>query len=282
MKAIGILFSSLAFLLFSCGGKHVKQQLVAKVNDSATVTHQKLDSVPVKTDTLEKLAARMVASAESYRNDGNTKAEQIFINAFIEVLKEPEAFKNNFANLKKYDIQVLTADDGKLRVFYWLSPYSGSMWHVQNIVQYKDENNGLTALSFNNLYQDKDDEGSPTPFFDHIYTLNTSPQKTYLFTGYGQMSGTEPYTVSHTLVIDHAKFSINKALFKIGKAVKTQLFAAAELKEDQDKEKLLAQLAINYNAKDKTISYPEINETKNGSVLTGKRSFLTFRDGIFK
>ena len=281
MKAIGILFSSLAFLLSSCGAKHGKQQL-EKVNDSATLTRQKLDSVPAQIDTLEKLAAHMVASVESYRNDGNTEAEQIFIDAFIKALEKSKAFETDFTNLKKYDIQVLTADDGKLRIFYWLSPYSGSMWHVQNIVQYKDENNEVTALSFNNLYQDKDDEGSPTPFFDHIYTLNTSPQKTYLFTGYGQMSGTEPYTVAHALVIDHAKFSINKALFKIGKAVKTQLFAAAELKEDQDKEKLLAQLAISYNTKDKTISYPEVNETKNGSVLTGKRSVLTFRDGMFK
>lgn len=281
MKATGILFSSLAFLLSSCGAKHDKQQL-EKVNDSVALTHQKLDAVPAKIDTLEKLAAQMVASAESYRNDGNTETEQIFIHAFIEALKEPKAFETSFANLKKYEIQLLTADDGKLKIFYWLSPYSGSMWHVQNIVQYKDENNSVTAFSFNHLYQDKDDEGSPTPFFDHIYTLNTSPQKTYLFTGYGQMSGTEPYTVSHTLVIDHAKFSINKALFKIGKAVKTQLFAAAELKEDQDKEKLLAQLAITYNAKAKTISYPEVNETKNGSVLTGKRSVLTFRDGMFQ
>lgn len=281
MKAIGILFSSLAFLLSSCGAKHGKQQL-EKVNDSATLTRQKLDSVPAQIDTLEKLAAHMVASVESYRNDGNTEAEQIFIDAFIKALEKSKAFETDFTNLKKYDIQVLTADDGKLRIFYWLSPYSGSMWHVQNIVQYKDENNEVTALSFNNLYQDKDDEGSPTPFFDHIYTLNTSPQKTYLFTGYGQMSGTEPYTVAHALVINHAKFSITKALFKIGKAVKTQLFAAAELKEDQDKEKLLAQLAISYNTKDKTISYPEVNETKNGSVLTGKRSVLTFRDGMFK
>jgi len=281
MKAIGILFSSLAFLLSSCGAKHGKQQL-EKVNDSATLTHQKLDSVPAQIDTLEKLAAHMVASVESYRNDGNTEAEQIFIDAFIKALKKTKAFETNFTNLKKYDIQVLTADDGKLRVFYWLSPYSGSMWHVQNIVQYKDENNEVTAFSFDSLYEDKDDEGSPTPFFDHIYTLNTSPQKTYLFTGYGQMSGTEPYTVAHALVIDHAKFSINKALFKIGKGIKTQLFAAAELKEDQDKEKLLAQLAISYNNKDKTISYPEVNETKNGSVLTGKRSVLTFRDGMFK
>ena len=156
------------------------------------------------------------------------------------------------------------------------------MWHVQNIVQYQGENNAVTAVSFNNLYEEKDDEGSPTPFFEHIYHLNTSPQKTYLLTGYGQMSGTEPYSVSHTLIIDHSKFSINKPLFKLGKAVKTQLFASATLKEDQDKEKLMAQLAMIYNSQDKTISYPEVNETKNGSVFSGKRKVLTFRDGMFK
>ena len=281
MKVSGILFFSLAFLLFSCGAKHDKQQL-AGAKDTAIVTNPKLDSVPAEIHTLENLATHMMDSGEGYRNDGSTGAEQVFIKAFIEALKKPGAFETNFTSLKKHDIQVLTADDGRLRIFYWLSPYSGSMWHVQNIIQYKDENNALTALSFNNLYEDKDDDGSPTPFFDHIYTLNTSPQKTYLFIGYGQMSGTEPYTASHTLVIDHAKFSINKALFKIGKVVKTQLFASAELKEDQDKEKLLAELAITYNSKDKTISYPEVNETKNGSVLTGKRNVLIFRDGMFK
>lgn len=252
MKATGILFLYLAFLLSSCGPKHNQQQH-EKVNDSVTLKYQKLDSLSAKIDTLEKLAAQMVASGESYLNNGNTDAEQIFIKAFMEALEEPKAFETNFNKLRKYDIQMLTADDGKLRVFYWLSPYSGSMWHVQNIVQYKDENNAVTALSFNNLYEDKDDEGSPTPFFDHIYTLNTSPQKTYLLTGYGQMSGTEPYTVGHTLVIDQGKFSITKALFKTGKGIKTQLFASAELKENQDKEKLLALLAIIYNAKAKKI-----------------------------
>ena len=272
---------SVVFLLFSCEAKHDKQQ-PGKTSNADTVVQRKPDSVPAKTDSLEHLAAKMVASAESYRNDGNTEAEGIFIDAFVEALKKPKAFETDFANLKKYEIKVLTADDGKLRVFYWLSPYSGSMWHVQNIVQYKDENYAVSAISFNDLYEDKDDEGSPTPFFEHIYALNTSPQKTYLLTGYGQMSGTEPYSVSHTLVIDHAKFSINKALFKTGKAVKTQLFASAELKEDQDKEKLIAQLAITYNPGGKTISYPEVNETKDGSVLTGKRNILTFRDGMFK
>jgi hypothetical protein len=232
--------------------------------------------------SLVKLAANMVASRESYLNDGNIEAEETFIKAFITALKQPGAFEDDFAYLRKYEINVLSADDHKLRVLYWLSPYSGTMWHVQNIVQYQDENKVVTAISFNTLYEDKDDEGSPTPFFEHIYSLNTSPQKTYLFTGYGQMSGTEPYSVSHTLVIDHSKFSINKALFKLGKAVKTQLFASADLKEGQSKEKLTAQLAMIYNTQDKTISYPEVSETKNGSIFNGKRNVLTFRDGMFK
>ncbi|RBQ07064.1 hypothetical protein [Pedobacter miscanthi] len=281
MKLTGILFFSLVFLLFSCEEKHDdKQQNTVQVIDS--VKQNNKQTVSTENDSLLKLADKMVASRESYLNDGNTEAEEIFIKALIAALQKPDAFENDFAGLKKYEINVITSDDHKIRLFYWLSPYSGSMWHVQNIIQYKDEKNVLNAVSFNSLYQDKNDEGSPTPFFDHIYTLNTSPQKTYLFTGYGQMSGTEPYSVSHVMVIDHSKFSIDKALFKVGKSVKSELFASADLKEDQDKEKLIAQLAITYNPKDKTISYPEVNETKNGSVFNGKRDVLTFRDGMFK
>lgn len=281
MKTTSILFFSLVFLLFSCGAKHHDQQL-SGIDHADTVEKKKIDAGSAKANSLEKLAAKMVASRESYLNDGKTEAEEVFIKAFIEALKQPKAFEIDFANLKKYEINVLTADDHKLRLFYWLSPYSGTMWHVQNIVQYHGENNVVTAVSFNNLYGDKDDEDSPTPFFEHIYHLNTSPQKTYLLTGYGQMSGTEPYSVSHTLIINHSKFSINNPLFKLGKTVKNQLFASAVLKDDQNKEKLMAQLAMIYNSQDKTISYPEVNETKNGSVFSGKRKVLTFRDGMFK
>lgn len=281
MKTNGILFFCLVSLLFSCGAKHDdKQQNAVRVVDSGRQSNKQILSA--ENDSLLKLADKMVASRESYLNDGNTEAEEIFIKALIKALQKPNAFENDFADLKKNEINVITADDRRLRVFYWLSPYSGSMWHVQNIVQYKDEKGGLTALSFNSLYQDKDDEGSPTPFFDHVYALDTSPQKTYLFTGYGQMSGTEPYSVSHVLVIDGTKFNIDKPLFRLGKSVKSQLFASADLKEDQDKEKLMAKLAITYNPKDKTINYPEVNETKNGSVFNGKRNVLTFRDGMFK
>ncbi|MDQ0968611.1 hypothetical protein QFZ20_004014 [Flavobacterium sp. W4I14] len=281
MKTTSILFFSLVFLLFSCSAKHGDQQPKG-IDHADTAVKKKIDAGSATASSLDKLAAQMLASRESYLNDGKTEAEEVFIKAFIEALKQPKAFEADFANLKKYEINVLTADDHKLRLFYWLSPYSGTMWHVQNIVQYQGENNAVTAISFNNLYEEKDDEGSPTPFFEHIYHLNTSPQKTYLLTGYGQMSGTEPYSVSHTLIVNHSKFSINKPLFKLGKAVKSQLFASATLKEDQDKEKLMAQLAMIYNSQDKTISYPEVNETKNGSVLSGKRKVLTFRDGMFK
>jgi len=281
MKIAGILFFSSVFLFFSCGAKHEdKRQSTAYSADS--IIQDNKSTKNTETDSLEKLAAKMVASRESYLNDGDTKAEEIFIKAFLSALEKPNAFENDFASLKAYEINVLIADDKNLKVFYWLSPYSGSMWHVQNIVQYKNANNVPTAISFNDLYKDKDDEGSPTPFFEHIYRLDTAPQKTYLFMGYGQMSGTEPYSVSHTLVINHSEFSIEKPLFKLGKVVKTQLFASADLKEGEDKEKLTAQLAMKYNPKDKTISYPEVNETKNGAVFNGKRNVLTFRDGMFR
>ncbi|WP_426327073.1 hypothetical protein [Pedobacter sp. R-06] len=281
MKTTSILFFSMVFLLFSCGAKHGDQQPNG-IDHADIAVKKKKNADSAQASSLEKLAAKMVASRESYLNDGKTEAEEVFIKAFIEALKQPKAFEADFANLKKYEINVLTANDNKLRLFYWLSPYSGTMWHVQNIVQYQGEDNTLTAVLFNSLYEDKNDEGSPTPFFEHIFSLNTSPQKTYLLTGYGQMGGTEPYSVCHTLIINHSKFSINKPLFKLAKASKTQLFASAILKEDQDKEKLMAQLAMIYNPQDKTISYPEVNETKNGSVFSGKRNVLTFRDGMFK
>ncbi|MBO9676258.1 MAG: hypothetical protein J7577_22650 [Sphingobacteriaceae bacterium] len=282
MKTTTIFLIPLVLLFFSCGAKHENErQPSAYLTDSASIGNEQ-KTASAESDSLKKLAANMVASRETYIKDGSTAAEDLFIKALIEQLKKPGAFEKDFAGLREYEINILKADDQKLRLFYWLSPYSGSMWHVQNIVQYKDENNIIRAVSFNSLYKDKDDEGSPTPFFDHIYALDSLPQKTYLFTGYGQMSGTEPYSVSHILMVKGSGFSINQPLFKVGKEGHNQLFATAELKEDQDKEKLLAQLAMTYNPKDKTISYPEVTESKNGAFFNGKRNILTFRDGVFK
>jgi len=117
MKTTRTLFFSLAFLLFSCGAKHDEKQFSA-TETLHSVKQNKIDSIPAKITELEELAAGMSASRESYLNDGSTGAEERFIKALGEALKQPGSFQNDFASLKQYEINVITADDHKLRLFY--------------------------------------------------------------------------------------------------------------------------------------------------------------------
>lgn len=117
MKTTRTLFFSLAFLLFSCGAKHDEKQLSA-METLHSVKQNKIDSIPAKITELEELAAGMSASRESYLNDGSTGAEERFIKALGEALKQPGSFQNDFASLKQYEINVITADAHKLRLFY--------------------------------------------------------------------------------------------------------------------------------------------------------------------
>ena len=99
MKTTRILFFSLAFLLFYCGAKHEDKQ-PGKTETPHSVQQNKTDSVPAEISPLEKLAAGMLASRENYLNDGSTGAEETFIKAFLEALKQPGSFQNDFAGLR--------------------------------------------------------------------------------------------------------------------------------------------------------------------------------------
>jgi hypothetical protein len=98
MKTMRILSFSLAFLLFSCGAKHEDKQ-PGRTQTPTSVKQNKIDSVPAKISALEKLAAGMLASRESYLNDGSTEAEETLIKALVEALKQPGSFENDFTGL---------------------------------------------------------------------------------------------------------------------------------------------------------------------------------------
>lgn len=184
--------------------------------------------------------------------------------------------------LEPFEIRVLNADDGQLRMFYWLSPYSGTMWHVQHIIQYRDGDK-LIAIPFNSLYTQQEDEGAPTPFFEHIYTLKGTAEKMYLLTGYGQMSGMSPYVTAHTLVWNGKVFLMDyKKIFKEGRAWKEGLYAEANLLDDSGAAPARALPHISFDPQTGILTYPEAKRTEEGDMYTGRIRSLTYRNGIFR
>ena len=266
----------LIVLCSACGNRSIENGKQAVAVDLLTT--------PTKLDTreIDSLASKMLASKDDYRNGSETDAEEVFIAKLLVFLKKPESFNADFPGLKKFNIEILSADDGKMRIFYWLSPYSGSMWQVQNIIQYQTPHDSIATLFSNGLYEHSEYDVGPTPFFEHIYALRPVKQPTYLLLGNGQFSGMEPYGLCRTLTWEHGKFNINNKIFKDGDSTKSELFTAASLIDDPDPENTRKMLTPAYNPQTKTLTFGLSKNTKDGSDFTGVRKSLVFKDGIFQ
>lgn len=231
---------------------------------------------------LNSLAQNMIASADTYLETGSFEQEEEFIKEFVKILGTANSFNYNFPSLRKYNIELKISADKQLKIYSWQSPYSGSMWHIQNILQYMGSDKQQVVASFNNLYEQQDDGTGPTPVLDQIYKINNSSVIQYLLIGYGQMSGTEPYRVAHILNVNNGRFKINKKLFYINNKLDNEIYVSVNVSEDQDVKTLKKNMAIGYNVTTHQITYPLTKEIENNIVLTSKKRTLEFKNGVFK
>jgi hypothetical protein len=285
MKRLTYIFLFTIFTLYGCNHKQAGNVVENKAPADDKPQQQPTDStsgILLQEKLLTRAASDMVQSADNYQATGSTAKEDIFIKMMLSTLKDAKTFKHDFASLKNYNITSLKSNDGRLKIFSWLSPYSGSMWHFQNILQYRDSANNVITASFNSLYKQHDDDTGPTPVFDKAYQLKTNNNTAYLLTGYGQMSGTEPYSVAHILTISKGGFNINKKIFLANGKPDNEIYANVNLLENQDNEKIKAQLSIKYDTVSQVITYPETKETKNNTILTGSVKHLKYDNGVFK
>ncbi|TDO22698.1 hypothetical protein [Pedobacter duraquae] len=275
VSKISLLFF-LIIVISACQNKQVKEKTVVDTVKPAIIPKDTIDG------SLDSLAAKMVASKGNYTDDGQPSAEELFVSRLLIVLKKPESFTANYSSLEKYDIKILTSDDKLLRIFYWLSPNSGTMWHVQNILQYQTSKDTLATASFDSLYEQREYDGSPTPFFESIYALKPAKDPTYLLLGNGQMSGMEPYSLCRSLTLLEGKFSIDAKIFKVGKSLESELFTSASLMDEDNPDEIRRLIQPKFNAETKTLTYGESKNTKEGFIFTGKRKSLVYRDGSFQ
>lgn len=231
---------------------------------------------------LDNLAQKMIASAERYAETGSTAKEDEFIKEFLNVLTKSNTFKYDFPSLKKYDIELMTSPDKQLKIYSWQSPYSGSMWHMQNILQYMGNDRQIITASFNNLYEQKDNGTGPSPKLDKVYKLNNAGTNQYLLTGYGQMSNTEPYSVAHMLNILNHHFNINKKVFVINNKPDSEIYVSVNVGEDQNIDEIRNKIDIKFDSTSRSIVYPVTKESGSNLMLTGETRQIKFQNGVFK
>jgi hypothetical protein len=231
---------------------------------------------------LSRLANNLTESVSSYSETGLTTKEYQFVKKFVSVLANTNTFSYDFPSLKRYNINLLHSADKRLKIYSWQSPYSGSMWHTQNILQYLGNDHQIITASFNNLYEQKDNSIGPSPILDRVYKINNAGANQYLLIGYGQMSGTEPYSVAHMLNIINHRFNISKKVFIINNKPENEIYVSVNVGEDQDIDEIRKKMDIRFDSISQRIVYPLTKEVGNNLMLTGATRQIQFKNGVFK
>lgn len=271
-------------LLASCGQKKNTEQSKAMGDTAAhkTTGTAASSSLAQQDAALASQAAAMQASLEEYNNNGSTAKEDSFITTLKKTLASAPSFTYNFPALQKKEIRIVTSDDGTLRLFSWLSPYSGTMLTVQHVFQLKLAGGGVHSFTLDELYKEQEQGNLPTPYFTGIYRLPYTGDTCYILIGEGQMSGSEPYRVVHNLTLSKGVPSFDRKLFNTGRKQESEIYVSITPSPGSGGNEDLTIPVIRYDTAAKEISYPETVERKDHTALTGKTRKIRFNGKVFQ
>lgn len=125
----------------------------------------------------------------------------------VEALCDPETFGYPFDSLQASGVGITTSDDGRIRVFNWMHPWSGSWRHYPAIIQARVAPGKYTVQNARVFY---DEEAFPYIWVHHIYRLNDS---LYLVQGGGQFMGKMPFEITLGYALSDTGVSDDAPLF---------------------------------------------------------------------
>lgn len=125
----------------------------------------------------------------------------------VEALRDPETFPYPFDSLRANGVEITTSDDGRIRVFNWFYPWSGSWRHYPAVIQTRVSSEKLTAQNAEVFYEE---ESFPHVWFKSIDRLDDS---LYLVHGVGQFMGKMPFEVVFGYRLSDTGVSDNVPLF---------------------------------------------------------------------
>lgn len=246
-------------------------------NPSGAEGSSHIDTTKLPQDIESKLHSTF-GSIINLTPENNQVKEESLINPLLLFLKNPASAHFSANGHEKENILTNKSDDGRLKVFSWLSPFSGRRWFVQNIFQYTAKDRAIQTASYNRVFDEPTGAGTPMPFIDSMYILQQADGfVNYLLLGHGQMSGTEPYSTAHIIEIQGDHFKIKDELFLNGESP----YVGLTITKTENTDEVKKQITIQYNPATKILTVPVTKQGLQGQILTGSNKVLKFRNGRF-
>lgn len=130
-----IFFASMLLVLYGCSGKKSKS-LGLEERDEFTISYNSMDEAETKLlDVLESKYGHPEASSTTFR--------YLYYDELVDfVIKEPRTIEYEFAKLQSEGYaDVVTSEDGNLRLYYWDNRSGGTWISWSNICQYRSGDN---------------------------------------------------------------------------------------------------------------------------------------------
>lgn len=186
---------------------------------------------------------------------------------------QPETLKYNFSELNKIGVVIATSADGKFRIYSWDTGTGGTMRFFKNVYQYESQ-----KKVYSKIYQesDKNDAGV---YYHQINDLISGNKKYYLTLSKAILSSGLTYHNAKIFSIENNQLNTNVQLIKTKTGIRNQLGYEVDLTAAANRNQEITGYEIEYDAKNKIISIPLIQEN---SKVTNKKIRYQFKGKYFE
>ena len=158
-------------------------------------------------DSLDNALAEMYTRMWVERSDMPYESADTFEMKMVEALRNPATFDYPFDSLSGANVWTVMSDDGRIRVFNWLDPYTGSFRHYPAIFQIRDAAGTVTVWN-----ADSHDDVDSWPCVDYA-SLSPLNDSLYLALGAGQLMGSMVFETAFAYELDAEGLTLADSLF---------------------------------------------------------------------
>ena len=229
----------------------------ARDNGGNRAAYTRPDSFPMVDHKLAEMFLLMQEKRDSIAFDFS----DTFALTLEAVLKEPWSATFPFDSLRAAGVRITESDDHRVRIYWWLHPWTGTMLHFPNIMQRRvDSGECLT------VYSERDNEEGvmATLAYDGLYHLYDN---IYLAHAGGRLWSSAPYEVFYDFHFGEDGYGESDVEFRVGDSVYSSIWVDKHTYlhgDTLEKYDRTVPTVMSFDSVEHILSYPEVVYVEDG------------------